>query len=359
MKLRRWQPRWYLGLALLFVAAGLGGWTWAVLTPEIGVPYQPTDGRDSRSLAADGSGNKLWSFGFVGDTHAGLGNATVDELFAKFAAGNVEFVLHLGDLVDVGAADQQWDEFARLAHQHRLRLMPVVGNHDVHRGYSQDRGEIRWRQYFPQLPETFYSFSHRGLNFVMLNSERILSPGSQQADFLARQLRAEPGTTIVCLHRPVYTCGRRDLPFVMARRLWLHPRLQQTGAVCVLTGHNHYYERTKPLDGVTYLVTGGGAPNQYDAETPNARTERFVSGRPHYGLVDVHAGHLAVRILDLEGTVLDEFALPRRAEHAREPRRDQLDRWGREIPPREQLGAQEALRGESPQVASRPLPALW
>lgn len=343
MKWRRNRRVWYLLLALLLCAAGAMGWAWTIVTPTIGEPYAVA----SSSSGAQAETQKLWSFGFVGDTHAGLGNSTVDELFGRFEAADVEFVLHLGDMVDVGACDAQWDELARLAHKHHVRLMPVVGNHDVHRGYASDRGEIRWRQYFPQLPETFYSFSHRGLNFVMLNSERVLAPGSEQAAFLARQLNAENATTFVCLHRPVFTCGKRDLPFVMARRLWLHRLLRESQATCVLTGHNHYYERTRPLDGVTYVVSGGGAPNQYEAELPNARTAQFVSGKGHYGLVDVYSDHLAVRVVDFEGNRLDKFELPRIAA-------DQRTQSGRELPPRAQTGA-----SENSIQASRALPRLW
>ncbi len=349
MKLRLRRRSWFLLLALL-CAGGVGGWAWAVVTPSIGEPWVAARNNEASS---DAPQTRLWRFGFVGDTHAGLGNSTVDEIFQRFEDAGVEFVLHLGDMVDVGASDTQWDQLARLAHSHHVRLMPVVGNHDVHRGYPQDRGEIRWRQYFPQLPETFYSFSHRGLNFVMLNSERVLVPGSEQATFLARQLRAETATTFVCLHRPVFTCGKRDLPFVMARRLWLHRLLRETNATCVLTGHNHYYERTRPLDGITYLVSGGGAPNQYEAETPNARTAEFVSGKAHYGLVEVYHDSLSVRVIDFEGSALDQFELPiRTAQASTKKARD--DRWGRELPPHASIGA-----NETSQQAARALPRLW
>ena len=46
----------------------------------------------------------------------------------------------------------------------------------------------------------------------MLNSERSLAPWTEQGRFLAWHLEQHPHTAIVCLHRPVFTCGHRANP---------------------------------------------------------------------------------------------------------------------------------------------------
>ena len=84
MKWRRNRRVWYLLLALLLCAAGAMGWAWTIVTPTIGEPYAVA----SSSSGAQAETQKLWSFGFVGDTHAGLGNSTVDELFGRFEAAD-------------------------------------------------------------------------------------------------------------------------------------------------------------------------------------------------------------------------------------------------------------------------------
>ena len=252
-------------LALFLV---LGAWSWAVVTPEVGQPLS-LEATDTRS-------EKLWSFGFVGDTHAG--RETTERIFARLAAARLEFVLHLGDLVDRGDSDEQWEFTLAAAAENRLRIMPVVGNHDKEKCYD-DRGEIRFRQYFPHLPRTFYHFRHRGLNFVVLNSERLPLPGSEQAAFLRWQLEKHPGPTIVCQHRPIFTASNRDWANMYLFRLLTHGALKGSDTTLVLCGHNHYYERTKPLDGITYVVSGGGAPNLYEFKQPNQRTAASDAGR--------------------------------------------------------------------------------
>ena len=190
----------------------------------------------------------------------------------------VEFVLHLGDIVDNAEIDEQWDYVLNQAARYELKLMPVVGNHDRMLAYG-DRGEIRFRQFFPELPETFYRFSHRGLGFLMLNSEHSMAPWSQQGRFIDWQLEQHPHTAVVCLHRPVFTCGHRDIGKQYLRRVWLHGRLAGTEAALVLSGHHHYYDRTKPLDGITYVTSGGASHKLYGPETPDERTAVFRGWR--------------------------------------------------------------------------------
>jgi predicted phosphodiesterase len=316
--------RWLLVLVLVLLAA-FGGFAWTVVHPTVGVPRsvdQPTDAQ------------KLWSFGFVGDTHAGMTDATVNQIFHRLAQSDVEFVLHLGDMVDQGESEAQWQSFLDLARQHRLRLLPVVGNHDVMSTYS-DRGEIRFRRHFPWLPATYYHFRHRDINFLMLNSELSLLPGSKQRCFLDRQLSEHPGTTILCLHRPVFTCSDRDWANKYWRQLWLHSALPSTDAALVLSGHNHYYERTKPLDGVAYVTSGGGTTNTYAEETPNVQTATFKHGSPHYGIADVLVDRIEVRVLNLEGNVLDRFVVDVRKPH--HPAGHQRNPGSIELPPKATL----------------------
>ena len=268
---------------------------------------------------------------------------------------DLEFIVHLGDIVDRGDSDEQWEYVLSEAVRNRLRLMPVVGNHDKEKCYD-DRGEIRFRQYFPHLPRTFYHFRHRELNFVVLNSEQLPTPGSEQAKFLRWQLSRHPGPTIICQHRPVFTCSNRDWANMYLFRLWTHGALKGSDATLVLAGHNHYYERSNPLDGITYVVSGGGAPNLYGSEMPNDRTAAFQAGRNHYGLVDVYTDHVEVRVLDLDDREIDHFNVAlRTTEH--EPGTPK-NLSAMELPPKQTLPAYQeerlGLRPGAPALLPRP-----
>jgi 2',3'-cyclic-nucleotide 2'-phosphodiesterase (5'-nucleotidase family) len=49
--------------------------------------------------------------------------------------------------------------------------------------------------------------------------------------------------------------GLRGAP---ARQQTLEPILRRHHVDLVLAGHDHHYERTHPIDGITYVVSGGG-----------------------------------------------------------------------------------------------------
>jgi len=320
------------------VAAACYGW--AVVTPTVSEPTP---------FAAPPAGEP-WTFAFVGDTQ--LADDRLDPLFAKIADHRPEFVLHLGDMVDEATSDLEWDRLIATSLKHRLRLMPVVGNHDVRRDYDDD-GSIRFRQYFPDLPQTFYHFRHRGVNFVMLNSERSLVAGGEQAEFLKFHLEKHPGTTLVCLHRPVFTAGNRDSLSMISRRFWLHGALAGGDAVAVLAGHNHYYDRTKPLDGVTYITSGGGGGPAREKPEPRAYTAALEAGDMHYGIARVYDDRIVVEVRTLDDRRLDEFALTLR------PTERKLggyhNRRGMELPPLAELpqyrnDALTARRDDRPQM---------
>lgn len=287
-----------LGASLTLVVA-TAVYAWTLATPEVGPPA-------SRATPA---GQRLWAFGFVGDTQQGEG--IFDPIFARLREERVEFVLHLGDLVENADHEEQWQALLASAARHHLQLKPVVGNHD-RLPHSDDRGEANFQRYFPQLPCTFYSFREHGIQFVMLNSERSLLPASEQGQFLRATLASHSEPTIVCLHRPVFSCCPRDWPRQAWHRVWLHGLLQDSPTVLTLSGHHHYYERTRSLDGITYVISGGGSRKLHGAQTLDGRTSAFRAGCNHYGVVDVHADQLHVRVLDLEGELLDQFTIPRR-----------------------------------------------
>jgi predicted phosphodiesterase len=287
--------RWLSVISLVSLLVA-GAYAWTVATPEI----------DKPTIISSEESERLWTFGFVGDTQQGEG--IVDRIFARLREADVEFVLHLGDLVEEADRDEQWKYVLDQAARNEITLKPVVGNHDILKDLG-DRGDICFQRYFPELSATFYQFSHRGLNFLMLNSERSFLPGTEQAQFVEKQLKRLPGTSIVCLHRPVFTCGNRDWGNQLKRRVFLHSRLVGSETALVLTGHHHYYDRTLPLDGITYVVSGGGSRKLYGAETANGQTAKFLAGKNHYGLVDVYPGHLEVRVVDLDQIEIDRFTI--------------------------------------------------
>ena len=77
----------------------------------------------------------------------------------------------------------------------------------------------------------------------------------------------------------------------------------------VLSAHDHDYQRSRPIDGVTYIVTGGAA----QARFAGARSFTAVAYRVrHFVEVAVFADRLVVRGIDQQDRVFDEVVVRER-----------------------------------------------
>ena len=79
------------------------------------------------------------------------------------------------------------------------------------------------------------------------------------------------------------------------------------GVELVVAGHDHNYERTKEINGTTFVVSGSaGAPIRPVRPqwfTAHARTE------PHYVLIDVDGDRMVLRAINLRGDTFDTHVI--------------------------------------------------
>jgi 3',5'-cyclic AMP phosphodiesterase CpdA len=162
----------------------------------------------------------------------------------------------LGDLVyedgDVEEVDGAViDPFAPLTTQ-GTELVPVLGNHDYHSG---EQAEIlaalgRTRAWYVERVEP--------VRIVALDSER--ADDAEQRSWLEHVLATPqpPGTwTLAVMHHPAYSAGEHGSTEDVQEN-WV-PLFVRYGVPLVLAGHDHDYQRSHPLDGVTYVVSEAGA----------------------------------------------------------------------------------------------------
>lgn len=131
-----------------------------------------------------------------------------------------------------------------------------IGNHD-------DAAQIHYEK-FNMGGQRYYSFRRSeaslegglagaGVRFFALDS-RSLDAG--QLEWLRKELKASSSRwKIVFLHHPIYTSGRYGAGARSLRQA-LEPILVDGDADVVLSGHEHFYERTVPQRGILYFVSG-------------------------------------------------------------------------------------------------------
>jgi 3',5'-cyclic AMP phosphodiesterase CpdA len=231
-------------------------------------------------------------------------DATVDAIAASAAARPFDGLLLLGDNVYpdgdpalVPAAVLR--PFAPVL-EPGVPLLAVLGNHDVQSG----RGDEVARRL--GLPGRWYARELGDVRVVALDSTQ--PDDAEQLAWLAATLAAPwPGWTVVALHHPPWSAGWHGPDPDVGRTLW--PVLRRFDVDLVLSGHEHDYQRSVPLDGTTYVVTGAATHLRPTARGEGTATAWSVR---HFVDLRVVGEHLVLRAVDQTGLVFDGVSLPRR-----------------------------------------------
>lgn len=177
----------------------------------------------------------------------------------------VELELFSGDAVVIGTNQPEWDDFWSADDgmgfdvQQLFASVPLMmanGNHDAlsvnfvaQTAFPQEVSPQERAQ-----GEEWYSFDYANAHFVMLDdNDRELYPTSE-ADWLESDLaaaRANPDIDwiFVTHHRPFYTCMSNHSPDTSLRAAW-QEIFDRHRVDVVFTGHNHVYERSRPIRGL-------------------------------------------------------------------------------------------------------------
>lgn len=176
-------------------------------------------------------------------------------------------------------------------------LLAILGNHDVMDGHGDDQlAELG-------MPGRWWSWERDGVLLVGIDTNDLDQPG--QLGFLDEALAASDATwKIVAAHHPPYSAGYQGSSVDV--REALAPILEEHGVQLVLSGHDHDYQRSVPIDGVTYVVSGGGAGTRRTGE------EDFTAAAyswHHFVEIAVAGDQLVLRAIGQDGSVFDEVVL--------------------------------------------------
>ncbi len=248
-----------------------------------------------------------WMFAAVGDY--GTGSAQQARVAANILRARPQLVVTVGDNV---YPTGRWEDYARnwdpphlygtLARE--IPFMPTVGNHDM---YHDDM-----RPYFGHFPhlngQPYYTYAMKNAQFFALDSDQDLRVGSAQYRWLEAQLAGtRQRWKIVYLHYPLY--GRDPRAFDEIRRA-LQPLFVRYGVQLVLAGHEHNYQRSHAIQGVTHILTGGGGQQVWPfMSSAGPHTARRAAAY-HHVEVSVGPSRMVVRAIDENGRRIDTAVIP-------------------------------------------------
>jgi 3',5'-cyclic AMP phosphodiesterase CpdA len=173
-------------------------------------------------------------------------------------------------------------------------LYAVLGNHDVAGGHGDEQAAALG------MPGRWWARHLGGVLLVGLDTTLVGEP-DQRAWLEDTLASATEPWRIVALHHPPYSAGYQGSS--REARAAFAPLFARYGVQLVLSGHDHDYQRTVPIDGVTYVVTGGASGTR---RTGHDDVTAVSFSWHHFVEVAVFGDHLVLRAVNQDLRVADE-----------------------------------------------------
>ena len=257
-------------------------------------------------------------FAVIGDAGRGDKNQydTAQQLAAWRARYPFDFILMLGDniyIYDKQTPQDYPDKFEKPYApllEAGVKFYAAIGNHD-------DPTQIYYAP-FNMDGKRYYTFrkgqgplgavAGGGVRFFVLDS-RSFDP--DQLAWLKQEL-ADSGSPwkIAYFHHPLYTSGRYQWG-ARALRREVEPLLIAGDVDVVLSGHEHFYERLQPQNGIIYFVSGaGGALRRNDIRASPATAKGFDDDC-HFMLMEISGDKLYFQAISRTGETVDAGVITR------------------------------------------------
>ncbi|MCM3127975.1 S-layer homology domain-containing protein [Paenibacillus provencensis] len=254
------------------------------------------------SQAADLAGFELWG-------------RTMDAANAEHP--DAEFMVHVGDMVDNGFKEQEWNWWFSVVQEELMNLTAVtlVGNHEV--TGTKKNGDFLAHFNHPlngteNQKGTNYSFDYKNMHISVLNSEYDIE--EQRAWLEADLENTDKQWKLVFFHRGPYA-SIYDTENV--RTAWT-PVFDKYNVDLVMNGHDHIYLRTYPLnnqeivgerEGTTYIIPGSTGPKFYERTVRDFQNVVVDKKIQMYSSVEVDGDTLTVTTKTVDGELVDKAVL--------------------------------------------------
>lgn len=158
--------------------------------------------------------------------------------------------------------------------------------------------------------ERYYTFRKDDIQFFALDSNYMDAP---QLSWLEQNLRSSKAQWKICFfHHPLYNEGKMHGPDLDLRNE-LSPLLKNYGVNVVFSGHEHVYERLKPVDNIYYFIQGdSGKLARHDFHRSDQMAASFDRART-FMIVEIVGDTLYFQTISEDGETVDSGALPRAA----------------------------------------------
>lgn len=183
---------------------------------------------------------------------------------------SASFLLSLGDQVQAGKDEEEYDAYINREGFNGLTLAPIIGNHDERGNAHEEHFKVsNVQDEGKSKAGSNYYYVYNNTLFICLNSNNI--DYAEHKVTIEKAVAENPNVKwrVVTFHHPPYTVARHALDdYITDMRSTLVPILKENKIDLVLNGHDHVYTRTHVMEGTKPIIEWengeeGKAPSEY------------------------------------------------------------------------------------------------
>jgi predicted phosphodiesterase len=254
--------------------------------------------------------SKSVRFAVIGDSGTGQHEQyeVAEEMELYRERVNFDFVIMLGDNIYGGHRPADFRQKFEVPYHSLLeagvKFYASLGNHD-------DPNNERLYKPFNMGGQRYYTFKKGDVEFFVLDSN-YMDP--DQLSWLEQNLqKSKAKWKIAYFHHPLYSNGRTHGPDLDLRSQ-LIPLFRQYEVNAVFSGHEHAYERIKPVESIYYFILGNsGKLVTHDFRSSEGMEKGFDTDRT-FMLVEITGDKLYFQTISRAGQTIDSGVLPHQAQ---------------------------------------------
>lgn len=178
-----------------------------------------------------------------------------------------------------------------------VKFQACLGNHDIRTANGDP--QVRYTGF--NMKGRYYTFRRNQVQFFALDTNGN-ADWKNQLVWLEQELkRSNALWKVVYGHHPIYASGvyGSNPEFIKT----FTPLFQKYGVQLYINGHEHHYERTRSINGTTYLITGSGAGTR-----PVGRSEwtEYSAEKLAFAAYEVYSDRIEVQAIATDNTVFDK-----------------------------------------------------
>ncbi|OEH53324.1 hypothetical protein AQ616_16615 [Oceanobacillus sp. E9] len=250
---------------------------------------------------------------------------------------DASFIVHAGDMINHGDADQQWGEWYEGAGwiNGMVPSIATAGNHEYYRTTNEPRKLSEyWGPQFaypgngPEgLEKQVGYWDYQDMRIISLDSNVGYADIDQQAEWLDEVLENNPNQwTVITFHHPIFSSGEgRDN---VELREAILPVIEKHNVDLVFQGHDHTYARghlnneqngEREYTTGTMFVNSVSGPKMYDRsevvwEENNAYVRSGAEDTQMYQHIYVDGEELKYESYNALGELFDEFTMTKQSD---------------------------------------------